>query len=51
LTQKDTGARRKARIKVFMENVYTDEYPDGIITFLYFTNVDQQNGNLSPVNQ
>ena len=51
LTEKNTGARRKARIKVFMENVYTDEYPDGIITFLYFTNVDQQNGNLSPVNQ
>jgi hypothetical protein len=51
MTQKNTGARRKARIKVFMENVYTDEYPDGIITFLYFTNVDQQNGNLSPVNQ
>jgi hypothetical protein len=51
LTQKDNGARRKARIKVFMENVYTDEYPDGIITFLYFTNVDQKNGDLSPVNQ
>ena len=51
LTQKDNGAMRKARIKVFMENVYTDEYPDGIITFLYFTNVDQQNGDLSPVNQ
>jgi hypothetical protein len=51
MTQKNTGARRKARIKVFMENVYTDEYPDGVITFLYFTNVDQQDGNLSPVNQ
>ena len=51
MREKDTGARRRARIKVSMENVYTDEYPDGIITFLYFTNVDQQNGNLSPVNQ
>ena len=51
MTQKNTGARRKARIKVFMENVYTDEYPDGVITFLYFTNVDQQDGSLSPVNQ
>jgi hypothetical protein len=51
MTQKNTGARRKARIKVSMENVYTDEYPDGIITCLYFTNVDQQNGNLSPVSE
>jgi hypothetical protein len=50
-TQKNTGARRKARIKVSMQNVYTDEYPDGIITCLYFTNVDQQNGNLSPVSE
>jgi hypothetical protein len=49
MTQKNTGARRKARIKASMENVYTDEYPDGIITCLYFTNVDQQNGNLTPV--
>jgi hypothetical protein len=51
MTQKNTGARRKARIKVSMENVYTDEYPDGIITCLYFTNVDQQNGSLSPVSE
>ena len=51
MREKDTGARRKARIKVSMENVYTDEYPDGIITFLYFTNVDQQNENLSPVRE
>jgi hypothetical protein len=51
MTQKNTGARRKARIKVSMQNVYTDEYPDGIITCLYFTNVDQQNGNLSPVSE
>jgi hypothetical protein len=48
MTQKSTGARWKARIKVSMENVYTDEYPDGIITCLYFNNVDQENGNLSP---
>ena len=51
MTQKNTGARRKARIKVSMENVYTDEYPDGIITCLYFTNVERQNGNLSPVSE
>ena len=51
MTQKNTGARRKARIKVSMQNVYTDDYPDGIITCLYFTNVDQQNENLSPVSQ
>jgi hypothetical protein len=42
MTQKNTGAKRKARIKVSMENLYTDEYPDGIITCLYFTNADQQ---------
>ena len=42
MREKNTGARRKARIKVSMENVYTDEYPDGIITCLYFTNADQQ---------
>jgi hypothetical protein len=38
-----------------MENVYTDEYPDGIITgiitCLYFTNVDQQNESLNPVSK
>ena len=51
MTEKNTGARRKARIKVSMENVYTDEYPDGIITCLLFTNVDQQNDNLSPVSE
>jgi hypothetical protein len=51
MTQKNTGAKRKAQMKISMENVYTDEYPDGIITCLYFTNVDQRNGNLSPVNQ
>jgi hypothetical protein len=51
MTEKNTGARRKARIKVSMENVYTDEYPDGIITCLLFTNVDQQNENLSPVSE
>jgi len=51
MTQKSTGARREARIKVSMENVYTDDYPDGIITGLYFTDVDQQNENLSPVSQ
>jgi len=49
MTQKDTGARHKAHIKVSMDNVYTNEYPDGIITYLYFTNLDQQNGNISPV--
>ena len=48
MTQKSTGARWKARIKVSMENVYTDDYPDGIITRLYFNNVDQQNEDLSP---
>jgi hypothetical protein len=48
MTQKNTGARRIARIKVSMQNVYTDEYPDGIITYLYFTNVGQQNTNPSP---
>jgi hypothetical protein len=51
MTQKSTGARRKARMKVSMQNVYTDEYPDGIITCLYFTNVDQQNESLSPVSE
>jgi hypothetical protein len=51
MTQKNTGARRKACIKVSMQNLYTDEYPDGIITCLYFTDVDQGNGNFSPVNQ
>ena len=51
MTQKSTGARRKARMKVSMQNVYTDEYPDGIITCLYFTNVDRQNENLSPVSE
>jgi hypothetical protein len=51
LTQKVTGARRKARIKVSMQNVYTDEYPDGIITLLYFTDLDQNNETLSPVNE
>jgi hypothetical protein len=51
MTQKNTGARREARIRVLMENVYTDEYPDGIITCLYFTNVDQQNGRLTPVSE
>jgi hypothetical protein len=51
MTQKNTGARRKARVKVSMQNVYTDEYPDGIITCLYFTNVNQQNANLSPVSE
>ncbi|MEA3206481.1 MAG: hypothetical protein QOG92_2193 [Verrucomicrobiota bacterium] len=53
MKEKNTGARRKARIKVSMENVYTD--PDGIITriitCLYFTNVDQQNENLTPVSE
>jgi hypothetical protein len=51
MTQKNTGARRKARVKVSMQNVYTDEYPDGIITCLYFTNIDQESGNLSPVSE
>jgi hypothetical protein len=51
MTQKNTGARRKALIKASMQNVYTDEYPDGIITGLYFTNVDQPNGNLSPASE
>jgi hypothetical protein len=51
MTQKNTGARRQAWIKVSMENVYTDDYPNGIITFLYFTNVDQQNGNFSPISE
>ena len=49
MTQKDTGARLKAHIKVSMDNVYTNEYPDGIITYLYFANLDQQNGNINPV--
>ena len=53
MKEKNTGARRKARIKVSIENVYTD--PDGIITriitCLYFTNVDQQNENLTPVSE
>jgi hypothetical protein len=51
MTQKNTGARRKARIKVSMQNVYTDEYPDGIITCLYFTDLDEKNGTLSPVSE
>jgi hypothetical protein len=51
MRQKNTGARRKARIKVSMQNLYTDEYPNGIITCLYFTTLDQQNGNLSPVSE
>jgi hypothetical protein len=38
MAQKNTGAAQKARVKVTMDNVYTDEYPDGIITYLYFTN-------------
>ena len=48
MTQKSTGARWIARIKASMQNIYTDEYPDGIITCLYFTNVDQQNTHPSP---
>ena len=51
MTRKNTGTRRKALVKVSMENIYTDDYPDGIITFLYFTDVDQQNKNLSPVSE
>jgi hypothetical protein len=51
MTRKNTGARRKARIKVWMQNVYTDEYPDGIITCLYFTNLDEKNGTPSPVSE
>jgi hypothetical protein len=51
MTQKNTGTAQKARIKVSMDNVYTDEYPDGIITYLYFTNIDQQNGSISPVGE
>ena len=51
MREKDTGVRRKARIKVSMENVYTDEYPDGIITCLYFTNLDQPNESLNPVSE
>ena len=51
MTQKNTGARRKALVKVSMENIYTDDYPDGIITFLYFTDVDRQNENFSPVSE
>jgi hypothetical protein len=51
MREKNTGARRKARIKVSMENVYTDEYPDGIITCLYFTNVEQQNESINPVSE
>jgi hypothetical protein len=51
MTQKNTGATQKARVKVSMDNVYTDEYPDGIITYLYFTNVDQQNRNINPVSE
>jgi len=51
MREKSTGARRKARIKVSMENLYTDEYPDGIITCLYFTNIDQQKESLNPVSE
>jgi hypothetical protein len=51
MTEKNTDTRLKARIKVSMQNVYTDEYPDGIITGLYFTNLDQQNGAVSPVSK
>ena len=51
MTQKNTGERQKARVKVSMQNVYTDDYPEGIITYLYFTNVDQQGGNISPVSE
>ena len=51
MTQKDTGTRYKAHIKVSMDNVYTNEYPDGVITYLYFTNLDQQNGNISPASR
>ena len=51
MTQKNTGERQKTRVKVSMQNVYTDDYPDGIITYLYFTNVDEQGGNISPVSE
>jgi hypothetical protein len=51
MTQKNTGTRLKARIKATMQNVYNDEYPDGIITGLYFTNLDQQNAAVSPVSR
>jgi hypothetical protein len=51
MTQKVSGEREKARMKVTMHNVYTDEYPDGIITYLYFTNIDQQGANISPVSE
>jgi hypothetical protein len=51
MTQKNNGARLKARIKATMQNVYNDEYPDGIITGLYFTNLDQQNAAVSPVSR
>jgi hypothetical protein len=46
MTERITGAKREAQIKVSMQNVYTDDCPDGIITALYFTNVDQQSENL-----
>jgi hypothetical protein len=51
MMQKNTGARLKARIKVSMDNIYTDDYPDGIITYLYFTNLGEQNGDMSPVSE
>jgi hypothetical protein len=50
LTQKTTGRRQRARIKVSMDNVYSDDCPDGIITYLYFTPVPQA-ANRSSVSQ
>jgi hypothetical protein len=47
MRDKNTGNQEKARMKVSMDNVYSDDYPDGIITSLYFDNVDPPAGNMS----
>ncbi len=49
MRQKNTGNRQNTRMKVSMQNVYTDDYPDGIITCLYFTDLDQGAGAITPV--
>jgi hypothetical protein len=47
MRQKNTGNWQKARMRVSMDNIYTDDYPDGIITSLYFDNAGLQTGNMS----
>ena len=49
MRQKNSGHRQNARMKVSMQNVYTDDYPDGIITCLYFTDIDEGAGIITPV--